>query len=181
MAVNFPARRNATIDLLPESIQKRRQLRNLVIRLATVQVAIFLCIVLMFIGINALEQRAWERVTEINRQVYALRHGPEVAAVAYAHDITQRLAIEDALLQAHAPANFDPEWLTAIMQASGKEMTVLYYNNTAITITGISYDITAVEAHRQSIRDTGLFNYVELGRIILQDCGRYFYELHVRV
>ena len=172
---------NTTLDLLPESVQKRKTFRKLVIRLAAAQVAIFLCIGLIVLGADMLEERAWEDAGSISRQVYALRHGPEVAAAAHVRDLGLQLATEVAFLQAHAPVDFKPIWLTAIVQARAEYMTALYYSAAGILITGLAQDIIAIETHRQNILDTSVFRYVELGRIILQDCGRYFYELRVGI
>jgi len=181
MAIRFLEKENTSIDLLPESFQKRKSFRKQVIRLATAQVAIFLCIGLAVIGIHALERRAWDMAGELSRQVHTLRHGPDVVAAAYARDIIRRIAAEDAFLASRAPAAFDPNWMTAIMQASGGEMAILHYSGTGIVITGFSLDIAAVEAHRQEVLGTGLFGYVGLGQINLQDDGRYLYELRVRL
>ncbi|MCL2404420.1 MAG: hypothetical protein FWC92_02605 [Defluviitaleaceae bacterium] len=170
-----------SIDLLPENVNKLKTLRRFAIKLAAVQVAIFLCIGLMIYGINTLGQRAWEYTSELDRQVYAIRHMIDIDALAYARDIGQRLAAEDAFLQAYAPADFDPVWITSIIQAGSEHMVMLDYSSTGIMITGMSDDMTAIEAHRQDLTQTGVFGYVELGRIIMQDCGRYFYELRVRL
>jgi len=173
--------KHKTIDLLPENLQKRKAFRKLMIRLAAAQVAIFLLFVLAIAGIIALEQRAWDEVHDLSLHVHTLRHGPVVTAAAYARDIIQRQAAEDALLRAHAPAAFNPYWLAAIIEAGSGDITILYYSGAGIMITGMSESIIAVETHRQSILDTGVFSDVELGRIILQDDGRYFYELRVRL
>jgi len=174
-------RKNISIDLLPERIQKRKGFRKLIIRLVAAQVAIFLCLGAAVAGLNALEQQVWDESHNLNLRVHALRHGQAVVAVAYAHGLSLRLAAEDAFISAHAPANFDPHWLSAIVQADGGHMTNFYFTGTAILVTGILGDINAIEAHRQSILDTGSFEFVDFGRIILQDCGLYFYELTVRL
>jgi len=181
MGLKFFARKNTTIDLLPESIQKRKIFRKLIIRLAAAQVAIFLCLAAAVIGIGVLEHRAQDDSREINLRISALRHGPYVTAAAYARDLGLRFAAEDAFVSAHAPGDFDPLWVTAILHASGEYITALYYTGESILVTGMLGDINAIEAHRQSILNTEAFKLVDLGRIILQDCGLYFYELWVRL
>jgi len=178
--MRFRKHESITINLLPESIQKRKTLRKLVIRLAAAQAAIFLCIGLIAAGLNIMEARDWDNAHELYQQIHVLRHGPDVVAAGYARDLGQRIAAEDTFLQAHAPGAFDPALLGAIIQASCENMTMLYYTGTAIQITGILENMYAIEAHRQGILYTELFSYVELGRIILQDDGRYFYELWAR-
>ena len=174
-------KRNTSIDLLPESIQQRKGFRRIIIQLAAAQVAIFLCIGAAVVGLRMLEQRAWDESHELALGIYALRHGPEVAAAAHAHELSLRMAAEDAFFRTHSPADFDPGWVTAIMETLGGNMAVLDYNGTDFLITGIIEYIASIEAHRQSILDTGLFAQVELGRIILQENGMYFYELWARV
>jgi len=181
MGARFFGRKSRTIDLLPESIQKRKGFRKLAIKLAAIQVAIFICIGTVVVGLTVLEQHAWDESHELNMAVYTLRHGQAVAAVAYARDLSLRIAAEDALIAAHAPAAFDPAWLSAIVQESGGQVVTFYYTGTAILITGMTRDIGAIEIHRQGIIDAGDFRAVDLGRINLEDCGRYFYELWVRL
>ena len=181
MVFNFWERKNTSIDLLPESVQKRKGFRKLVIRLAAAQVAIFLCLAAAVVGINVLERQAWDESHELTIHVNALRHGAAVEAAAYARELSLRIAAEDSFVEAHAPADFDPVWVTAIMQTSGGHMTAFYYSGAAILVTGMIGDMNAIEAHRQSILDTEVFTQVDLGRIILQECGQYFYELWVRL
>ena len=172
-------KRDSHIDLLPESVQKRKGFRKLLIRLAAAQAAIFLCIVAAIIGVGELERRTWDISDDLSFRVHVLRHGPEVAAVAYARDISARLAAEDAFVAAHGPREFDPVWITAIMYASDGHVVNLDYTGGGILISGRHENMTAIEAHRQSILDTGVFGGVELGRIILQYDGRYLFELQV--
>ena len=172
---------HSSIDLLPESIQKQKKFRKLVIQLAALQAAIFLCIGAAAFGLRTLERRAWDESHGLALGIHALRHGPEVAAVAHAQELSLRMAAEDAFFRAHAPAPFDPAWVTAILETRGDNMTGLDYNGMDFLVTGVIGDIAGVEIHRQSILDTGLFAHVELGRIILQEYGAYFYELRVRV
>ena len=172
---------NSPIDLLPESVQAQKKFRKLVIQLAAVQVAIFLCIGAAVVGLHTLGRRAWDESHNLALRVHALRHGPEVAAAVHAQELSLRMAAEGAFLWAHAPAPFDPAWVTAIMEARGGGMTGLDYNGADFLITGVIGDIAGVEVHRQSILDTGLFMQVELGRIILREDDMYFYELWARV
>ena len=181
MAIKFPTRKNMTIDLLPESVQKRKQFRRLVIRLATLQVAIFLCLGAAIFGVNALESRAWANSHELNLRIYTLRHGPYIEALAHARDIGQLLAAEDDFIRSFAPADFDPLWIKAIMQADDGNMTALDYGGTSILVTGVTARISTIEAHRQSILSTQMFRYVSNGRIILQEDGLFLYELRVVV
>ena len=181
MAARSLNKKSMAIDLLPQSIQKRKRLRGLIFKLAAIQVAVFLCIGAVAVGLNALERQVWESSHDLNRDIYALRHGPAVAAVAYARDQSFRVAAEEAFVNASVPAIFDPLWLSAISDTCGGGMATFYYTGTAILVTGMSADISAVEIHRQSILDTGLFRAVDLGRVVLEDCGRYFYELWVRL
>ena len=174
-------KRHTHIDLLPESVRYKKRFRWLVIKLAALQVAIFLCIGTAGLSTRQLERRAWDESRDLAARVYALRHGQEVAAAAQVQALGQRMAAEEAFLRARAPGAFDPAWVTAIMEAPGGEMTGLGFNGADFQVTGMTQDIAAIEAHRQGILDAGLFARVELGRISLQDCGGYFYELWVRV
>ena len=169
------------IDLLPERVQKRKGFRRLVIKLAAIQVAVFLCIAAAVAGLSALERQTWDSSHELQLAINTLRQGQAVAAAAYARELSLRIAAEDAFIAVHGPAAFDPGWLSAILLLEAGHMTNFHYTGIAILITGMSGDINAIEAHRQSIRDARDFRAVDLGRVMLQDCGRYFYELWVRL
>ena len=177
----FMGRKMTTIDLLPESLQKRKRFRKLVIKLAAAQVAIFLCLGGAIAGLSILESQAWADSHELTIGIHALRHGPAVAAMAYAHELSQQLAAEDAFISAYAPSDFDPTWLMAILQADDEHMTELSFGGATFLLTGMVRDITQIEAHRQRLLDKEMFSSVGLGRIIMQDDGRFFYELHVRL
>ena len=180
MRFSFP-KRHTHIDLLPESAQQQKRFRRLVIKLAALQAAVFLCIGAAWLGVRQLEGQAWDESRDLAARVYALRHGQEVAAAAQAHELALLMAAEEAFLRARAPGHFDPAWVTAIMEAPGGGMTGLGFDGSDFQITGVIEDIAAIEAHRQGILDTGLFAWVELGRINLQGDGVYFYELWARV
>ena len=165
------------IDLLPESVTAPKRYRKRVIQLAAAQVAIFLCLAAMAVALNLLERQAWDESHRLAMQVYTLRHGPAVTAAAYVQDITRRVAAEGFFLEANAPADFDPQWLTAIMSSDNGYMTTWDYSRGAIMLTGIVEDISKIETHRQSLLETEIFQYVRIGRVALQDGDRFFYEL----
>jgi len=170
---------HTSIDLLPESIQGPKRLRRLVLRLATIQVAIFVCLAFVVLIFNILDQRAWEQSHRLDLRINYLRHGAEFMAVAQAREMHTRLAAGEIFLDANMPAYFDSQWVGAVLTADDGYMTSLDYGGVYIMLAGIVDDISKVEVHRQAVLDTGMFNTVGLGRIVLQDDGRFFYELRV--
>ena len=177
----YKGRKIATLDLLPDNIQKQKGLRKLIIRLAAVQAVILICLAGAIAGLTTLERQAWEESHALTRQVQVIRQSPAIAAIAHIREINRQLAAEEAFIAEIAPADFNPEWLKSIIQADTGNMTVLDYRGTGILITGITGDLTAIETHRQNLRDAEMFRDVRLGRIIRQDNGQYFYELHVEI
>ena len=169
-----------SIDLLPESILSQKRLRKRMIQLAAAQVAIFLCLGMAIVVLHILEGQAWDESHMLAAQVYNLRHSPAVAAAADTHDITLRIAAEDAFFEANAPADFNPLWLTAIISAEDGNMTNLDYRQGTIVLTGIVEDMNTIENLRQNLIKAEIFEYVRLGRIMLQDSG-FFYELRLGV
>ena len=173
--------RKTSIDLLPESVQKPKRYRKLLIRLAAAQVAIFIILAAAIIALNVLDSQAQADSQQWAQRINTLRHGPEVAAAAYARDIYRRLAAEEAFFYANLPADFDPVWIAAILEADQGHMTALDYNGGFILLTGIAEEMSTIESHRQSLLGTEIFEYVGHGRIVLQEDGRFFYELRIGV
>ena len=167
------------IDLLPESVQHPKRIRKLAVRLAAAQVAIFLCLGLVILGLHILQNRAWDESHRLNVRINYLRHGPEVTALAYARDIHMQLMAAEAFLEVNMPPDFDPAWVLAILEADTGYMTSLDYAGDFIMLTGITDYMEKIENHRQSLLDTEVFNAVNLGRISLQEDGRLYYELRI--
>ena len=168
-----------TIDLLPESLQKKKRFRKLMIKLATAQVAVFLCLAAAVIGMYALEEQAWTDSHALNLQVHALRHGPEVLAAAYARDIGHIIAAEENFIAANFPPDFDPVWIKAILEASEGYLIDLNYGGASIFISGEAEEMGSIEALRQRLLYPEIFSSVRLGRISLLSDGRFSYELRV--
>jgi len=169
----------AGIDLLPERVQRQKRARKLAFRLAAAQIAIFLCLVMAVIGLNALEQQAWEHSRYLTQEINALRYSDEVALVAYAMGIQLHLAAEDAFFEGSDPAEFDPIWLWAILSANKGHMSGLDFDGVSILLTGIVERFDDIEAFRQVLIYTDIFEYVGLGRIRSQGDDRFFYELRL--
>ena len=170
-----------TIDFLPETVQGPKRVRRYKLRLAAAQAAIFLCIVLAALVLGMLERRAWDNTHRLALRISYLRHGPEVMAVAQARDMHARLAAAEAFLEDNMPEYFDALWVAAVLEADTGYMTSLDYGGVRFMLTGITDSMDSIEAHRQGLLDTGMFESVLLGRIIMQDDGRLFYELRVVV
>jgi len=165
-----------TMDLLPESVQSTRGKRTHVIRLATVQVAIFLCLGLAVFGMHNLVRRSEYALVNIRQEVNTLSNSPEILAAAYARD---RLH-EDAFILAHGPLDFDPVWVGAILAADYGEMVALAYDGQFVLVTGAVDDIGQIEDFRQRLLAWDVFEDVNLGGINSQDDG-FSFELRISV
>jgi len=130
-------------------------------------------------GLTALEQQIWEDARSISQRVSALRNSPEVEAAGYARLLHQQLAIEEAFLYTAAPDNFDPIWLTTILWLDTDHMTTINFNGQNILLTGIVYELEVIEAFRQDLVDTEVFEYVGLGRIRSHGAEQFSYELRL--
>ena len=177
-----PFKKNLTgIDLLPESVQAPKRFRKRIIKLAAVQAAIVLCIVLSAMALNALEQRAWDESLRLTMQVNALRHDLAVTVAAYTQDIVRRISAEEAFIEANAVDDFNPQWITAIISADAGNMIMLDYSHGFIMLTGMTDDMNNIEIYRQNLLETEIFHYVRIGRTALQEGGSFFYELRMGI
>ena len=169
------------IDLLPESVQAKKRFRRRIRILAAIQAAMFICIGLVAVFLNALEHRAWDESFRLTAQINYMRQNQAVAAAVYTHDAAWRISAEEAFLEINASDEFNPTWLTAILSACDGSMTTLDYSRGFILLTGVADNMTKIESHRQSLLNTDVFLYVRIGRTALQECGRFFYELRIDI
>jgi len=153
------------IDLLPEGAQRQKRNRKLTYVLAAAQVAIFLCLTLVIIGLRALEQHAWEESSQLQHEINILRHSPEVEAAIQSREILFQLSFEENFFELNAPPEFDPMWLEAILYADMGILTGLDYNGVSIQITGVVCDFGEIEAFRSRLMETEIFGNVGLGNI----------------
>ena len=149
--------------------------------LAVVQAVIFLCLTIVVIAINSFERRAWISFYELSMETQAMRYGPAAEAAARARELALNIAAEDAFFDANAPADFDPMWLTAILDSDNGNMATLDYNGDFILITGTAGSYEEIEAHRQRLLDSEAFIHVGRGRTSMQDSERVYYELRLRL
>jgi len=105
-----------------------------------------------------------------------LRNSPEIEASAYARELYHQLMAEELFLNAAAPLDFNPLWLTTILALDTGHMTTMDYDGRNITIAGIVNNLEMIEAFRQNLADTGIFEYVGLGRIRSHE-EQFIYEL----
>jgi len=158
------------IDLLPESVQAHRRRKRYILKLAAVQVAIFLCLAGLVTWVRAIENSAWENSSRLSASLNTLRQYPANAHIG---------TYQEAVFFANTPGDFDPSWFTAIINANGGQMTSLSYAENTIMITGITDSALNIETHRKTIYASNIFTQVRLGRIDWQETGEIFYELWV--
>ena len=169
------------IDLLPESVQVKKLHRRRIFILAAAQVAIFLCLGMAAISANALERQAWDESHRLAARISDLRQNQAATEAAYTRDIARRIAAEEAFIDANTPAEFNPEWLAAVLAADDGYMTTMDYSRGFILLTGMVDDMNKIETHRQSLLAADVFLYVRIGRIAMQDCGNFLYELRLDI
>jgi len=162
-------RRLTSIDLLPESIQGPKKRRRRIILFAAAQVAIFLCMYMIIMGVRGIANRAWDNSTQIAIEINTMRQSQEVTAT---QDIEP-----DMLLFTDIPADFSPLWVMAAVQADEGYMTSLSYTDNSILLTGLTDDMLKINTHIQNLLDTEMFMSVSMGRTNWLDDGWFFYEL----
>ncbi|MCL2572358.1 MAG: hypothetical protein FWE11_08130 [Defluviitaleaceae bacterium] len=167
-----------TIDLLPEDVQKQKGKRSLIIKLAAAQVAIFLFIALMVIGLNLLDERAAAESRLLIIEISTLRQSPESLAIADTRQLLIMHTAEEAFFNANPVADFNPEWLRAIIEVDNGHFSTMSFDGTGIMLTGISDDFSEVELIRQQLEDTEVFSYVWLGNMSLLE-GYVFFDLRI--
>ena len=167
------------IDLLPEAIQRQKRNRKLIYVLAAVQAAIFLCLVLGIVWLNALERQAWEESGQLQQDINILRQNPAIEIAAHSREMMLHLAAEEVFFEFNAPAEFDPLWLEAILYADMGHLTGLDYDGIRIQITGIVYYFGDIEAFRLRLMESGIFGEVGLGSIRSQGDERFGFDLRL--
>lgn len=170
------------LNLLPHRIRQSQRARKQKIFLAVLQVAILLCIGIAFLAINVQERVLTNRSQNLAAQLAGLDDRPFqlVAELNAATILTQNF---DDFYRANFPVNFETEWFETILHALPDDANLfrLSYRHTEILVEGDVSDILYVEAFRQAVWDTGVFENVRQGRVSLQSGGRFIFELYVRV
>lgn len=170
------------LDLLPNWVQEAKQNRMFKQRIAAVQVAIFLAIILTVLMINAIEERRHLRIYELTQKIQSANPAWE-QAVTDLRNAHARAELLEYFMQNHAPHRFDPTWLTEMLDSAPTTATLerIRYSNNQFTITTKTTNIAIAETHKQNLVKTEAFQSVNIGQVTGLDDGYYSYELIIRI
>ena len=167
------------VNLLPEWVKRPQKRRKLMVKMATIQVAIF---ILLSVGYLILSTMIFNNNELLLAQATRpLQSQNEILGAIDYNNITVALAVAEYLYGQHI--NFDSLWVIAAITTTPDNATLtrLDYREGEIFLRVASYNIASAEIHRQSLLDTKLFDWVWLGRITGAGGGIYNYEIRIGV
>jgi len=171
--------KHESIDLLPLAAQKQKRDRKIAIRLAIFQVAIFLCLLLLAVGLARLSARAYSDSARLLADIYIIRQSPEVAAAHNIREQNQYLAAEEVFLADHMPYAFEPTWLGIVLYVTGESLVSIDYDGIDIFITGYVDNFHEIEDIRLALSRYDEFETVGMGNIRTQGDGQFFFDLRL--
>jgi len=169
-----------TINLLPDWALQKQHYRRLCLRLAAVQAAIFLILLVTIISIRIADEQAWERAEALSVSLEIFDDTPTVTAIALTAALERHTA-RSAFLSAHDTATiFQPVWLLALGNTpDGVRLSEIIFNGENIRLLALAADMYAAEAHRQMLLDTQLFYQANRGMVNLSADRQFLYELRL--
>ncbi|MCL2360314.1 MAG: hypothetical protein FWC73_00705 [Defluviitaleaceae bacterium] len=171
--------RSPGIDLLPAGTQKQKRNRRLAIKLAAIQVAIFLCICVVVVGLRNLDARAQGESGQLLINISRLRYSHEVESAIRYRELDRHFTAEEEFFAINLHYTFDPIWLDTILEVARGSITSLDFDGIDIDITGIVYNFDEIESLRLSLSETNVFDVVGMGNIRSQGQGRFFYDFRL--
>ena len=171
-----------TINLLPQWVAERKKSRRLIISLAILQLAVFLCIGAAIFLMQNWQQQAVERSATLHQNLAAHDETPALLAAELEQARLMARYFDEFILH-HSPIQFQTVWVEAILQTLPYNAHLQNFNfsRTEIIVVGEIGDIANIELHRQGLLDSGLFEDVQIGRMSLLGSGMFSYALHIRV
>ena len=167
------------VNLLPHDVQSRIANRRLVPKLVLMQAAIFLCLWFVVSMVSRQEQYAWDDLRAANLELFNIRETPDAQALAGTLAMEVLRANMYDFIYMYAPTGFEPGWVDAIVDVAHGHMQELTYDGRGFVLRGTVDFHHEIDATRQALGDTGLFEYVGLGSTQILADGRVSYELRL--
>ena len=152
------------INLLPQKVQRVKDVRRVTIIIAAVQAAIFLAVILLYVFFSM-----WE--TRLNREIGSLKHLIGESPVQQVARETPRFFLQEEFLIADA--------LFAVQEVPhGITLYTIRFNHGEFSITARGADILNIQAHIETLNE--FFYDIRLLSLTATDDGYYVYELSAR-
>jgi len=163
------------MNLLPPWVQLKQKRRSVLMRLATVQVAIFFILAAVVYGVSVWERYVWVRSAQLNILLAEFDYAPREIAEQLQAAISAA-AYLDEFSELSMPAFWTREVLNTIPN-NVRLVRLNYFENELLIVVETPY-LTAIGEHMAKLAEA--FNSVRLGQIAGGESGEFTYELWVR-